>query len=75
MGNEGTMEDQTLEIFDICTELKKLAASGVFPQRSANACAQAAKLLTNMRQTVFEGTTDADVVEKLKQLLAEQGEG
>jgi hypothetical protein len=69
------MENQNLEIFDICTELEKLALSGVFSQRTADACAQAALLLTKMREAVFERTSEAAVVERLRRLLVEQGEG
>ena len=69
------MEKQKLEILDNCTELNKLALSGIFSQRTTDACTQASALLTKMRETIFERTSEPTIVEKLRQLLAEQGEG
>ena len=69
------MENHTLEISSICVELEKLALSGVFSERTAGACEQAASLLKTLRATVFERVAETAIVETLRQLLIDQGEG
>lgn len=69
------MQPEKIEIAEIGTELRKLARSGVLTRRTADACAQAAWLLERMREVIVTGPSDTVVVETLKQILAEQGEG
>jgi hypothetical protein len=66
---------ERLEIADICLGLEKLAGSGIFSQQTQEACAQAAFLLLEMRALVLSRDREADIVEKLRWLLAQQGEG
>jgi hypothetical protein len=79
------VENQNIEIADISVELQKLASSGLFTQHTADACAQAASLLERIREAVLTGLSEnwhtpgpsamKEIVEKLKKILAEQGEG
>lgn len=79
------MQNQNIEIADICAELEKLARSGVFTQYTADACTQAASLLSRMRGVILTGLSEnwhtaepralKEIVEKLKLILVEQGEG
>jgi hypothetical protein len=68
-----------MEIADICIELKKLSGSGLLTKRTADACKQAAALLTKMRALILSGrglpSETGDTISKLKDLLAKQGEG
>jgi hypothetical protein len=69
------MQNQKLEIAEIRKELGQLAQSGILRQRAADACIQAASLLERMREVVLTGPSRAAIVEKLKWILVEQGEG
>lgn len=69
------MSNQKIEISDICIELRKLSGSGVFEPHTTDACSQAAALLERMRELVLGGRDETNIVENLKQLLYEQGEG
>jgi hypothetical protein len=64
-----------VEIYDISVELKKLAKSGVIRPHTATACKQAADLLVQMREIILTESDAAVVHEKLRWLLAKQGEG
>lgn len=69
------MENQ-LEIYDISVVLKSLGScSAAFPQRTVDACNQAAFLLTQMREIVLSRISSDEIVEKLRDILAKQGEG
>jgi hypothetical protein len=50
------MENKILEIDDISVELEKLAHSPALPQRTADACTQAAALPTTMREVDHHST-------------------
>jgi hypothetical protein len=52
------MENEKIEIADICAELEKLARSGVFTQRTADACTQAASLLSQIREVIIKGLSE-----------------
>jgi hypothetical protein len=79
------MENEKIEIAEISKELEALARSGVFRQRTADACTQAASLLSRMREVILGGLSEnwhnpgprvtGEIVDKLKFILAEQGEG
>lgn len=79
------MENQKIEIADICAELEKLARSGVFAQRTTDACTQAASLLSRIREVIITDLSEnwhtpgsratQGIVEKLKDILVKQGEG
>lgn len=77
--------ENPIEIADICAELEKLARSEGLTQRAADACIQGASLLSQMRKVILTGLSEnwdapgplatAEIVEKLKRVLVEQGEG
>lgn len=69
------MNDQKIEILDICNELQKLSDSGVFSQHTVEACAQGASLLKKIREVVMSSTDKGRIIEDLRSILAEQGEG
>jgi hypothetical protein len=79
------MENQKIEIADICAELEKLARSGVFTRRTTDSCTQAASLLSRIREVIITGLSEnwhtpgpraaQEIVQKLKDILMEQGEG
>jgi SAM-dependent MidA family methyltransferase len=70
------MENQKIEIAEICVELENLSRSDFHTTRTAIACTQAASLLKEMRAMIIGSElTDTLTIEKLKRILAEQGEG
>jgi len=69
------MNDQKMEIHDICDKLQKLADSGVFSPHTVEACAQGASLLKKIREVVMSSPDEGSIVEDLRSILAEQGEG
>lgn len=69
------MNDQKIEIFDICDELQKLAGSGVFSPYTVEACTQGASLLKKIREVVMSNRDEGTIVEDLRLILAAQGEG
>jgi hypothetical protein len=79
------MENENINIAEICTELEKLARGSALTQRSVDACTQAASLLSRMREAILTGlvgnwhtpecSATQEIVEKLKWILVEQGEG
>jgi hypothetical protein len=73
------MESEKIAIYDIRIELEKIASSGVVPQRTADACRQAASLLQAMREVVIKSPDyeipDEEKVRQLRRVLAIQGEG
>ena len=79
------MEKQKIAIADICGELEKLGRSGIVKERTADACMQAASLLSRIREVILVGLSENwhtpgspavhEIVEKLKRILVEQGGG
>jgi hypothetical protein len=73
------MEHEKLETADIAVELQKLAESGVFTQRTADACAQAAWIVKKLREVILTDWSDSSVdtakIEKLKWILVKHHEG
>jgi len=69
-------EGPKMETADICVELEKMAKSGVLPQRTCDACTQAALLLKGLREVILAPELpEAIALKKLKWILVEQGEG
>ena len=74
------MESEKLETHDIAVELEKLAGSGVFPQRTTDACAQAAWLLRRLREVVITAVNRSpaakgEAFETLRLILVKHHEG
>ena len=79
------MENKKIEIADICAELENSGSSGVLRERTADACTQAASLLSRMRKVILTGLSKnwyapsdratQEIVEKLKLMLVEQQDG
>jgi hypothetical protein len=80
------VESEKIGIADICSELEKLANANVFTEHTASACRQAASLLSRFREVIPSGLAETgwhnpepaftrEIVEKLKWILVEQGEG
>ena len=77
--------ENPIEIAEICAELEKLARSEGLTRRAADACIQGASLLARMREVILTGLSEnwnapgslatGEIVEKLKWILVEQGEG
>ena len=74
--------DRVIRIIEIGEELEKLASSGVFTQRTTDACAKGASLLIQMRNVIaatWKSNTpllsDADALTKLRKILDDQHEG
>jgi len=64
-----------MEIADICGELKQLASAPFLRESTVDACTQAASLLGKIREVILTSSSDKAIVEKLKWILVEQGEG
>ena len=64
-----------MEIAEICGELEQLARAPFLKESTVDACTQAASLLGKMREVILTGSSDKGIVEKLKWILVEQGEG
>lgn len=67
-----------IETQDLVTELRKLAASAVFAPRVSAACGQAADLIGQLRPILLAPEpqlSDQKKVQKLKELIAHQGDG
>jgi hypothetical protein len=71
---EKLMETEKLEISDICVELRKLTKAPLADRTNA-ACAQAASLLEILRETIIASRSNDPGVQRLKSILAAQGEG
>jgi hypothetical protein len=65
-----------MEIYDISVRLKELANTKVLRDEYRPACLQAASLLRKFRAKVLDPKqSDSVIVEQLRQLLVQQGEG
>jgi hypothetical protein len=64
-----------IEISDIADILKKLANSDVILPNARKACGQGASLLTEMRAIIISSDSNDATVQRLKWILAQQGEG
>jgi hypothetical protein len=68
--------DDPIETGDIAVELEKLACCPqIFSKRTADACKQAASLLTRLRPILLSREPDSEVVETIKMILSRQGDG
>ena len=64
-----------IEISTISSSLKDLGDMQVLLPHVRDACNQAASLLTQMREVLLTPAPDGVIVEKLRWILAKQGEG
>ena len=64
-----------IEISTISGLLKDMGDIQVLVPDVRNACNQAASLLTRMREIILTPAPDKEIVDKLKWILAQQGEG
>ncbi len=62
-----------MTILDVCTGLRRLAASTVISQDMRDVCNEADVLLTTLRDTVRSALPNSVVVEQLEALLADHG--
>ena len=67
-----------IETQDLVIELRKLAVSAVFSPRISAACGQAADLISQLRPILLAPEpqlSDQKKVQRLKELIANQGDG
>lgn len=68
--------ENPLETGDISVELERVGrCSGVFTQRTIDACNQAASLLRRLRPILFSNDSDEGKVQQLRVMLKDQGDG
>ena len=64
-----------IEILEIRKSLDRLARIEVLSPEIRSACSQAGSLLLRVRKIVLGGGSDKAIADRLRELLAQQGEG